>query len=108
MADLTNNDILRAEDFDPPLTPKQMSQVQEVINEAIRRNQAPTPVKEPKRDLQPPLKHYRQFEKVSVMRNGDWLEGTISTIDKVSFNLHVDTERGPVTIASPRLVRKLA
>jgi len=67
------------------------------------RNYVPQPEKNP----QPPLKEYRQGEEVEAMKNGDWLKGRISTIDKGSHWLHVDTERGPVTIASSAMVRKL-
>lgn len=59
-------------------------------------------------NLQPELKYYAQYENVEVMRNGDWIPGRISAIERVSGNLYVHTERGPVTIASPRTVRKLA
>lgn len=138
------NDIIKADDFDPPLTGDQVVKVQEVINEALRRNQTAAVVEYPKQDgdflvlgpeiftggpdnesnsviswkgenyirqqiapIQASLKSYLQDEKVMVLKHGDWLPGKVSSIDKVSHHLHVETERGPVTIASPRNIRKL-
>lgn len=59
------------------------------------------------KNLQPDLKAYAPNEKVMVLKNGDWLEGQITSIDKVSSHLHVHTERGPVTIGSSHMIRKL-
>lgn len=56
---------------------------------------------------QPPLKSYAVGERVTVMKNGDWLDGQITSIDKVSSHLHVHTERGPVTIGAPHMIHKL-
>lgn len=55
---------------------------------------------------QPSLKAYKVDEGVQVLRQGDWVPGQISSIDKISHHLHVQTERGPVTVASSNNVRK--
>lgn len=64
-------------------------------------------VPQKEKDLQPPLTAYSVGERVVALKNGDWLEGSVSEKDRVSHNLHVQTERGPVTIASSRMVKKL-
>ncbi len=64
-------------------------------------------VPQAQKDSQPPLSSYRVDELVEAVKNGAWLPGRISSIDKGSHWLHVQTERGPVTIASQQLVRKL-
>lgn len=53
------------------------------------------------------LKDYKAGERVSVLKNYNWLDGQITSIDRGSHHLHVHTERGPVTIASPMFVKKL-
>jgi hypothetical protein len=54
-----------------------------------------------------PLKDYKSGDPVSVLKNGDWLLGIVSEKDKVSNHLHVNTERGPVTVASTRFIKRL-
>jgi len=54
-----------------------------------------------------PLKEYKSGDAVTVLKNGDWLPGIVSEKDKVSNILHVNTERGPVTIASTRFIKRL-
>lgn len=53
-----------------------------------------------------PLKDYKSGDEVTVLKNGDWLPGIISEKDKVSNHLHVNTERGPVTVASTRFIKR--
>lgn len=53
------------------------------------------------------LRDYSPGEIVTVRdRNFDWSLGQISEISNNGTNIHVDTESGPVTIASPRRIRK--
>lgn len=66
------------------------------------------PVVLPAVNLQPPLKDYKDDERVEVFKNGAWLPGQITSRDRVSGHLHIHTERGPVTIATSNGVRKLA
>lgn len=58
--------------------------------------------------VQPPLKEYKDGEPVEVIKNGDWLPGHITSRDKTSGHLHIHTARGPVTVGSTHVVRKLA
>lgn len=53
----------------------------------------------------PSLKTYNEGQLVEVLRGGDWIPGRVSSRDKVSNHVHVDTERGPVTIASTRYIK---
>lgn len=53
-----------------------------------------------------PLAEYKQGDKVLALKNGDWLSGVVSERDKISNHLHVNTDRGPVTIASTRLIKR--
>lgn len=53
-----------------------------------------------------PLSAYKSGDKVSVMKNGDWLPGFVSEKDRVSNHLHINTERGPVTIASTNFIKR--
>lgn len=55
-----------------------------------------------------PLTMYKTGDKVEAMRNYDWLPGVISSTDALGNNVHVDTERGPVTIANKNRLRRLA
>jgi len=55
----------------------------------------------------PPLKTYREGQQVMVLKNADWMEGFIQTIDPGSGNLHVHTKRGPVTIGATHNVSPL-
>lgn len=52
------------------------------------------------------LKDFREGEQVEVFKNGDFLPGFIQSRDKVSGHLHVHTDRGPVTVATPTHIRK--
>lgn len=99
---------IKAEDFDPPLTGKQVEQVQEVINEALRRQLAEQPVAEPKSKVIT-LADYKLGEQVEVFspKAGDFIKGFIQTRDKGSGHLHVHTDRGPVTVATVNYIRKL-
>lgn len=54
----------------------------------------------------PPLRSYKVGQLVSAVRNGEWLEGVISEIDP--FGTHVQTDRGPVTIAKDALIKPRA
>jgi hypothetical protein len=67
--------------------------------EALRKEQAASERK--------PLKSYKPKDFVSIMvpALGVWVPGRVNSVDPVSGYLHVDTERGPVTIASNRRVR---
>ncbi len=53
-----------------------------------------------------PLKDYKEGEAVLVLREGNWIEGRIDSISEMGNNVHVQTERGPVTIATPKRVRR--
>ena len=58
-------------------------------------------------DLQPKdLKKYDVGEAVEVQKNAAWLPGRISS--KSAGALNVDTERGPVTVMSYHIIRKVA
>lgn len=58
------------------------------------------------RDLQPKdLKKYDVGELVEVQKNAAWLPGRISS--KSAGALNVDTERGPVTVMSYHIIRKV-
>ncbi len=50
-----------------------------------------------------PLKDYKVNDKVIVL-DRDLLrrEGVVRQVDPVSFHVHVHTEKGPITIATPR------
>lgn len=54
------------------------------------------------------LTDYKQGEQVEVLdpKAGVWREGFISSIDRISNHLHVDTERGPITVASTGRIRR--
>lgn len=112
-------DSINAADFDPPLTGKQVEQVQEVVNEAHRRwlaaqeieiqarvdaalehiASAPKPVVEKK------LSEYTSGEFVDVIKNGEWMNGTVNGVEKKLGMVYVHTERGPVTVASTGNIR---
>lgn len=53
-----------------------------------------------------PLRSYKQGTYVEVFNatSGDWTPGYVSEIDR-SGHLHVETERGPLTIGHARRVR---
>lgn len=55
-----------------------------------------------------PLKSYESGQYVTVLKNGDWLEGRVSHRDKVSNHVHVDTDRGPVTVASNKYIKRVS
>lgn len=58
------------------------------------------------KDLQPQdLKKYSIGEHVEVQKNGDWHPGVISS--KQAGHLDVDTARGPVTVMSYHIIRKV-
>lgn len=58
-------------------------------------------------DLQPKdLTKYKVGEFVEVQKQGLWLPGRISS--KQAGQLNVDTERGPVTVLSYHIIRKVA
>lgn len=64
-------------------------------------------VPQKERNLQPPLKEYKLGEVVEVIKDGDWLKGHITSIERGSHFLDVHTERGPVTAGSSHKVRKV-
>lgn len=98
---MTDNTI-RAEDFDPPLTGKQVEQVQEVINEALRRRLAETT--EP---VELKLSDYKGGQAVEVFHanRGVFIPGTVSSVEKKLNLVYVNTDRGPITVASTRNIR---
>ena len=53
------------------------------------------------------LASYKPGEYVEVLwlQSGTWENGFISSIDPLSKHLHVETEKGPVTIGTVRRVR---
>lgn len=55
-----------------------------------------------------PLTAYKVGMNVDVLRNYDWLKGVVSSTDALGGNVHVDTERGPVTIANKNRLRRIA
>lgn len=53
------------------------------------------------------LKDFKEGEPVEVLNNHyDWVPGVITFVD--AAGVHVDSERGPQTIATPARLRKLA
>lgn len=59
-------------------------------------------------NLHPELKAYKVGEIVEALKAGDWLTGHITSIGFDGSPIYVHTERGPVTVASTRMIRKLA
>lgn len=55
----------------------------------------------------PELKDYKLGEKIQVIKNGDWMNGFIQSRDPGNGPLHVFTERGPVTVASTSMIRRI-
>lgn len=53
----------------------------------------------------PKLKDYAVGESVEVIKNGDWLPGHVQS--KQAGLLSVYTQRGPVTVASTHIIRKV-
>lgn len=98
-------DSIKATDFDPPLTARQVEQVQEVINEALRRQLATLDIK-PQKPEDPALSSYKDGDQVEVIKDGDWMPGVINGIERRLKLIYVHTERGPVSIASPKFIRK--
>ena len=113
-------DSINAADFDPPLTGKQVEQVQEVINEAHRRwiasqeseiqarvdaalaHAASAPPAEP---VTKKLADYNSGDFVDVIRDGEWRKGVINGVEKKLGMLYVHTDRGPVTVMNPDNIR---
>jgi hypothetical protein len=54
------------------------------------------------------LTDFKQGEYVEVldMRSARWTPGYISSRDPISNHLHVETDRGPVTVASTQRIRR--
>jgi predicted RNA-binding Zn ribbon-like protein len=121
------SDIIRASDFDPPLVGRQAEQVQEAINEALRRRAAQTPLATSREQVSPEflaaleaeiakkfevqvppqrkLKDYKNGESVDVIFQGEWVAGTVNGIDKEFGHVHVHTVRGMTTVASSQSIR---
>lgn len=122
-------DSISANDFDPPLTGKQVEQVQEVINEALRRRAAePQPLATTAEQVSPEflaeltesiraqlvkpvepvtksLASYTSGEFVDVIKNGEWMKGVVNGVEKKLGMVYVHTDRGPVTVASTGNIR---
>lgn len=65
--------------------------------------------KKPGFDPHPSLKEYKQGEFVEVQKDGRWVAGKVTGIEKgSSLLLYVDSERGPRTVASTYVIRKVA
>ncbi len=128
------SDHIKASDFDPPLESKQVEQVQEAINEALRRRTVEQPsypydeadnvvlgpgvfASKDRKVLNwdgvnyVPQKH-AQPQDIKQYKVGDYVEvlkGGDWTPGRVSSKqpgaLNVDTERGPITIGSYLKIR---
>lgn len=61
----------------------------------------------PQRDEPHPLSAYKDGEHVQVIKDGDWMPGVINGVEKRLGLLYVHTERGPVSIASNKFIRKV-
>jgi hypothetical protein len=60
--------------------------------------------KTPAFEEHPPLRAYTVGESVYVLKNGDSIPGKVAELS--SFGVQVDTDRGPVTIANTRGIKK--
>lgn len=113
-------DSINANDFDPPLTGKQVEQVQEAINEALRRRVATEDTDIARRvqegiaaelearkaaAVMKSVASYNSGDVVDVIKDGEWRKGTVNGVEKKLGMVYVHTERGPVTIASARSIR---
>ncbi len=94
------DDINTEYDIEPPLTNTQADQVTELISSVLSSTVKLTNEK----PLE--LKDYADGDKVQVVKNGDWQDGFIQNRDSKNGPLHVFTERGPVTVASNKMIRK--
>lgn len=85
-----------SEFFDGGVQPTQAGRVQGLINYVARRQAANVPKK---------LSAYKLNQHVEVLRNGDYVPGIVSSFSQGGTNIHVETERGPVTVQNPTRIR---
>lgn len=119
--------LVRADAFTPPLTGEQVVQVQAVISEAVRRAEAKTVLATSAEQVSPEflqelekeiarklvskpaqekkLSDYNSGDAVDVIKNGEWMKGTVNGVEKKLGMVYVHTERGPVTIMTPANIR---
>lgn len=93
------------------LTKEQTTQIQEFINEAVQTAKdevhaeyAAKTAKTPERPYVPlALKEYKSGQNVSVIQGFEWRDGTVADTNR--WGLSVNTDKGPVTIATPNKIR---
>ena len=117
-------DSIKATDFDPELTPTQVEQVQEVINEVLRRRIAEdeAPLREEiarltaeleaakieKPVVVKKLSDYQNGEDVEVIKNGEWTKGIVNGVERKLNLVYVHTSRGPATVGNPSSIRAVS
>lgn len=81
-----------------------VGQSAETIRTVLETIQAPLVAQE---STPRPLTAYKQGQYVETLHipSGTWIDGYISSIDAVSRHLHIETERGPLTVGVARRVR---
>lgn len=64
----------------------------------------PAPVEEAPKPPKP-LKDYKRGDLIDVVRQGDWVEGFVQTVEKDLNMVYTHTDRGPVTVGNPNNIR---
>lgn len=58
-------------------------------------------------DLHPTLDKYKVGERVDVLKHGDWVTGHITSKERGGSLIYVHTEKGPASVGSTRMIRKI-
>ena len=85
------------------LTEEQTAQVQDLLNKAVLAERE----RHVKRVLE--IKDYKPGDLVSVFypKTADYIEGRVSELSELNTRVHVDTDRGPLTIMNPKRISPL-